>query len=78
MAEVIDYLTSPELAEYRVLTAKEAMAAGGHPDISLNSGIEAMVQAWDYMYTIQKRYEIDPEDSFDIRVYDGAIIRTPE
>lgn len=74
----MEYLTKAELAEYRVLLAKEAMAAGGHPDISLNSGIEAMVQAWDFMATIQERYDLDREESFNIRVYDGAIISTPE
>lgn len=74
----MEYLTKAELAEYRVLSAKEAMAVGGHPGLSLNSGIEAMVQAWDFMCTIQERYQIDPEDSFAIRVYDGAIIRISE
>lgn len=75
MADIIDYLNESELSEYRVLTAKEAIAAGGNPLMSVDEGISAQLEAWEFLRTIQSRYDIDPNDSFDIRVYDGAIVR---
>lgn len=75
MADIIDYLSEEELTQYRILTAKEALVAAGHPDIPVDEGIHTLRDAWEFLRTIQCQYEIDPEDSFDVRVYDGAIVR---
>jgi hypothetical protein len=75
MTDIIDHLKEPELSEYRVLTAKEAIAVGGNSLMSVDEGISAQLEAWEFLRIIQERYDIDPNDSFDIRVYDGAIVR---
>lgn len=76
--QVIDWLSSEDLAEFRRLTAFEEVARSGNPGMNPNDAALAMIHCLEFHQAMAKKYQLEPDVNYYFSMQDGAIVESDE
>lgn len=76
--QVVDWLSSEDLAEFRRLSAFEQVARSGNPGMSPNDAALAINHCIEFHEAMLKKYALDPGENYYFSMPDGAIVETDE
>lgn len=70
----LGYLSGEELVRYREMLALKALAEEGHPGLSLERAVSAIIDYNASMASLRERFEADHEALFYVNSYNGRVV----